>query len=104
MADENSFFKFYRKLLSIRKSNPVFMDGIYKEYLEDSEKVFCFTRTNNTKEILVLLSFSKDYEKVELPEKFHMEGAKVLISNYNAAAESLITLPPYGSVVLIRDK
>lgn len=104
LADENSVFNYYRKLISIRKSNPVFMDGIYKEYLEDSEKVFCFTRTNNTKEILVLLSFSKDYEKVELPEKFHMEGAKVLISNYSAQAESVITLPPYGSVVFIRDK
>ena len=56
------------------------------------------------KEILVLLSFRKDYEMVELSEEFHMEGAKVLISNYSAAAESLIPLPPYGDVVLIRDK
>lgn len=104
LADENSVFNYYRKLISIRKSNPVFMDGIYKEYLEDSEKVFCFTRTNDTKEILVLLSFSKDYEKVELPEEFHIEGAKILISNYSAQAERLITLPPYGAVVFIADK
>ena len=104
MADENSFFKYYRKLLSIRKSNPVFMDGIYKEYLEDSEKVFCFTRTNDTKKILVLLSFSKEDEIVEIPEEFHIEGAKVLISNYSAQAECVITLPPYGAVVFIADK
>ena len=103
MADENSFFKYYRKLLSIRKSNPVFMDGIYKEYLKDSEKVFCFTRTNDTKKILVLLSFSKEDEIVEIPEEFHIEGAKVLISNYSAQAESVITLPPYGAVVFIAD-
>ena len=80
------------------------LHGICKKYLEDSEKVFRFTRSNDTKEILVLLSFSKDYEKVELPEEFHMEGEMVLISNDSTAAESLITLPPYGAVVLIRDK
>ena len=52
----------------------------------------------------MLLSFSKEDEIVEIPEEFHIEGAKVLISNYSAQAESVITLPPYGAVVFIRDK
>ncbi|MGN1164790.1 MAG: alpha-glucosidase [Candidatus Ornithospirochaeta sp.] len=99
IRDEDSVFNYYRRLIAIRKSNRVFTDGLYKEYLEDSEKVFCFTRSNGTEEILVLLSFSSEEEKLTVPDAFDVESAEVLISNYEAAAEKEISLPPYGAAI-----
>ena len=101
IGDEDSVFNYYRKMISIRKTNSVFMDGVYKEYLENSEKVFCFTRSNESEEILVVLSFSNEEEKVSLPMSFDSENSKVLISNYSAVAEREISLPPYGAAVFI---
>ena len=100
-ADPNSVFHYYKKLIALRKENPIMVYGKYELLLEDSEELYVYTRTMDTEKLLVVCSFV-DYEvKFQLPEEFR--GAQCLISNMeNDYTKAEMILKPYEAFVLNR--
>lgn len=100
-ADPDSVFHYYRKLIALRKENPVIVYGKYELLLEDSEELFVFTRTLNAEKLLIVCSFSDQETTFTIPDEF--TAASCLISNTaNTYDQKEIALKPYEAFVLHR--
>ncbi len=98
-ADEDSVYHYYRRLIALRKSCRVLIDGNYEPLLLEDPYVFAYTRTSPDGQILVACNFSGR----EVPCKIldGWEEAEVLIHNEQ---EALLPgrLRPYEAVMLKR--
>jgi len=82
LADPNSVFHYYKKLIQLRKENPVIVYGTYDLLLASDEEIYAFTRTLDEERLLVILNFSKNTPVFHLPENITFANTKLLISNY----------------------
>lgn len=58
--DEDSILHYYQGLLSFRKQHDVIYDGIYQEYMEESNQVYMYERSNALETQLIVCNFSKE--------------------------------------------
>ena len=100
LADPNSVFHYYRKLISLRKMLPVFRDGGFTLLCPEDEQVFAYTRETAGERLLVVCSFSPEPAHFRLPGA--NENAQVLISNYPNPAAGL--LRPYEAWMVYREE
>jgi oligo-1,6-glucosidase len=100
LADPNSIFYYYQKLIRLRKSLPVVVYGRYELLLPEHEQVYAFTRTLQDERLLVVLNFSAQPAVCELPES-GSASAELLIANYPLAQplSSSLVLQPYEARV-----
>lgn len=98
-ADFNSVFHYYKKLIALRKENPIMVYGKYEALMEDSEELFVYTRTMENEKLLVVCSFCDHETKFTIPAEF--VGTSCLIANIeNAYDKAEMTLKPYEAFVL----
>lgn len=101
-ADPDSVFHYYKKLISLRKQNPVIVYGKYELLFEDSEDLYVYTRTLNEDRLLVVCNFSDQEIDFTVPEEF--AGKECLISNMeNTYDNAEITLRPFESFALLNN-
>ena len=101
VADPNSVFHYYQKLIALRKKYPVVVYGKYELLLPEDEELFVYTRTCEDEKLLVVCSFTEQERTIELPEEFI--GAECIISNMdNSYEQKEVTLKPYEAFVLYR--
>lgn len=90
LADENSVFYYYQKLISLRRRSEwseVIVYGDYELLLPDDEAVFAYTRTLDGRKLLVLCNLSDTDQTVVLPEGLAGKEKAVLITNTAEAPE-----------------
>lgn len=98
-ADFNSVFHYYKKLIALRKENPIMVYGKYEALMEDNEQLFVYTRTMDNEKLLVVCSFCDHETKFTIPAEF--VGTSCLISNIeNVYDKAEMTLRPYETFVL----
>ena len=98
-ADPDSVFHYYKKLIELRKKNPIIVYGKYAPLLEDSEELFVYTRTLDEEKLLVVCSFCDHETSFTIPDPF--VGTPCLISNMEDNYDSAeMTLKPYEAFVL----
>jgi oligo-1,6-glucosidase len=102
VADPESIYHYYKKLIQLRKENDVIVYGKYDLLLDDHEQIYAYTRTLKKEKLLVILNFSNHRPIFKLPEDMICRDIEVLISNYEQPEEpdvSSIKLRPYEAVV-----
>ena len=100
-ADPDSVFHYYKKLIALRKENPIMVYGKYELLLADSEELFVYTRTLEHEKLLVVCNFCDHETAFTVPEEF--VGAPCLISNMeNGYDRPEMTLKAYEAFVLMR--
>ena len=95
-------FHYYKKLIQLRKENPIIVYGSYDLILDDHEEIYAFTRTLDDDRLLVILDFSENTPEFNLPENITFATSELLISNYNVDSSVDIhkfTLRPYEARV-----
>ena len=98
-ADPGSVFHYYRKLIALRKQNPVIVYGKYELLFRESQELFVYTRTLGQEKLLVVCNFSPRETPFAVPDEF--VGAPLLISNMeNAYDRAVMDLKPYEAFVL----
>ena len=98
-ADPDSVFHYYKKLIALRKQNPVIVYGRYELRLSDSEELYVYTRTLDNEKLLVVCNFSGRETDFAIPDEF--VGKACLISNAeNTYDKADIILKPYEAFVL----
>ncbi|MDE7341948.1 MAG: alpha-glucosidase [Lachnospiraceae bacterium] len=98
-ADPASVFHYYKKLIALRKQNPIMVYGNYELLLEDSEELFAYTRTLEQEKLLVVCNFTDKKTAITIPAEF--VGMPCLISNLdNRYDKQDIFLEPYEAFVL----
>lgn len=102
LADPNSIFYYYQRLIQLRRQNPILVYGTYELLLAEDEQIYAYTRSYEEERVLVILNFSVDQPVFALPEHISYRRAELMISNYEGdAAADLRHLPlrPYEARV-----
>ena len=95
LADPDSVFHYYQKLIALRKAYPVFRDGAFTLLCPEDEKIFAYTRDTEQGHLLVVCNFSGETLPFEVPEAY--QGSRLLIGNYAADCPGL---RPYEAAML----
>ncbi len=97
LADSDSVFYYYQKLISLRKQYPVIVYGEYRLLLADSEELFVYERRLGDEKLLTVCSFADRETEFEMPKEF--ARGKCLITNYKEPGEAG-WLRPYEAIVM----
>ena len=87
LADPDSVFHYYRRLIALRKRYDVFRDGRFTLLCPEDPQIFAYTRDTDTAHMLVVCNFSGAEAAFSLPEAFR--HAETLIANYPGEPEPL---------------
>ncbi len=100
LAAEKSVYRFYQKLLAIKKTNPAAISGRVEEYDHENKAIVAYSREGEGNRLFVLGNFSKRPVKYTLPG--WTKYAETLLDNYGgfSASQGTVTLKPYQAVVL----
>lgn len=98
LADPDSVFHYYRRLIALRKQYDVFRDGRFTLLCPEDPQIFAYTRDTDTAHMLVVCNFSGAEAAFSLPEAFR--HAETLIANYPGEPE---TLRPWEARILYRE-
>lgn len=103
VADEEAegrILPYYRRLIALRKGQPVISRGRYLPYAMDHPEVFAYIREHGGQRLLVLTNFRAKQAEIEIPLDF-TEGS-ILISNYpERTLDSTIRLEPYEALAIL---
>lgn len=91
LHDENSVFACYKKLIRLRKTWDVFVDGTFRMLLEDDENFFAYQRENAFRKLLVICNFFGC--TLEYPLETDWENMELLIGNYDSIERPEIFRP-----------
>lgn len=95
--DPNSILNYFRKMVQLRKQEPVLIYGDWKIVDLENPSIFAYIRELNGKKILTMLNFKA--ANAVLNTDLDLSKAKVLIGNYPVPAVTK-QLKPYEAVVL----
>ncbi|MBP2058504.1 oligo-1,6-glucosidase [Lactobacillus colini] len=96
LADKNSIFYYYQKLIKLRHELPVITDGEYAVVPgnEKDENIFAYTRKDKDTTLLILLN----YADKTLQHKYKIPSdSEIIISNYSDEEKGI--LRPYEAKV-----
>ena len=95
-SDPNSCLNYFRKIVKLRKDNPVLIYGKYTLIDSDNPDVYAYTRELDGKRILVLLNFRDKAASVKTG--LDLSKGKILLGNYPTASQGE-RLQPYEAVI-----
>ncbi len=101
LQDPDSVLSYYRRLIGFHKHYSILLtEGTFDLLNEDDEDIFMFERRYGNQELIVAANMREKERGITVPA-----GRHLLISNYpmELNGEKLI-LPPYGCVVLEKDR
>lgn len=96
LADKNSVFYTYQKLIELRHNLDIITYGEVKPLLEEHPQIFAYERKLDDKSILVLANFTD--EAVDVPSSIDIEGS-ILINNGTYHSN---VLEPYQAIAILR--
>ncbi|HXY51451.1 MAG TPA: alpha-glucosidase [Terriglobales bacterium] len=98
--DPNSILNVYRKLLSLRRTNPALLEGNYTGLNPDDPNVLSYLRSYKGEAVLVALNMSGTAQQASFnleSQGFPKAGFKSLLTTGQAAAQGQrVSLPPFA--------
>lgn len=96
--DPDSVFAYYKKLIALRHTNEVMVNGVYDVLIPDHPQIYAYTRTLGDKQLLVLCNDSEKEVGVPAEIEEKIAGAQgIFIQNYKDVKAGV--LRPYEAVV-----
>ncbi len=100
--DSNSIYNFYKKMIRIRKENPVISSGSYETLANSNDAVFSYRRFDSANAIIVLVNLSGSEQNAEVSYPNYDPATKDVKTLYGNVIpldfekKFQLTLPPYG--------
>ena len=82
LADKDSIFYFYQKMLAFRKTNPTLIYGDFRLLTIESEQVFAYERKDEEGTFLILLNFTD--EPLLVANFVNVDSYQLLMHNYTS--------------------
>jgi len=92
VGDPGSVFEHYRRLIALRRADPVVTDGEFELLLPDHPSVWAFVRRGSEAELLVAANFSGEVVAAGLPLDGDWTGAAVVLTSL--AGDAPLQPPP----------
>ncbi|MGR2939809.1 alpha-glucosidase [Vibrio vulnificus] len=83
LADSDSIFYHYQKLIELRKQHPAIVYGDFTPLFAEHDSVFAYVRSHQDEQLLVINNFSDQDVSLELPDNLQNKEVNCLICNYN---------------------
>ncbi|WP_372662126.1 alpha-glucosidase [Cohnella sp.] len=105
LKDADSVFRYYQKLIKLRKVHPIMIYGNYDIVAEDHDQIYAYTRTWANEKWLVILNFSNSEAIFKSPDSLQLHSGdhkQLIIANYNDMTEDQLDglrLRPYEARV-----
>lgn len=99
MSDPDSVFRYYQRLIALRKQNPVMVYGDYQLLLQDHEQIYAYTRTLGEVIWLIALNFSETAAILEFDDRYSGMKRELIIGNYPEDGMEPEQLRPYEARV-----
>lgn len=98
----DSPLNYFRKIVALRKNNPVLVYGKYTLLDKKNPSVYAYTREFEGQKMLILLNFSSLNAKTIID--VNTKKARLILSNYpkvpvRNSLKSILTLRPYESII-----
>lgn len=106
LADEDSVFHHYRRLIELRHTVPAVAHGDFRMLAPDHARLYAFTRTHQDTELLVVANFSGEDLPLDEPdalgaaEMARWAEATLLLGNLDAPPSLTAALRPWEARVL----
>ncbi len=99
-SDPNSVLNHFRKMIELRKENPILIYGAYELVAPEHPDIYAYTRALGEKTVLVLLNFSKETSEIKLKDDW--SNHSILINNYSDVEffENSLKMKPYQAIIL----
>jgi oligo-1,6-glucosidase len=104
LADPDSVFHHYRKLIALRHDLDVVTHGDFTLLLPDDERIWAYTRRHDGTELLVLANLSSDEATVVLDDADIVATCELLLGNIpgrSPAFEGEQRLAPWEALVYL---
>ncbi len=101
VADNDSVFHHYRKLIRLRQDHSVIVDGRFALLLPDDEQIYAFTRTLEDQRLVVVANFSSSLAEVDSSALPDLRRAELLLSTH-PESDSWSLRPWESRIYLVR--
>lgn len=97
LNDPTSILNFYKKMIQLKKSNPIFTYGEYDLILENDPSIYAYTRTLEDKKVVIMCNLT-DQMVTFGTEQMILNSEKLLLANQSVEAHQsvkIVSLNPY---------
>lgn len=103
LASQKSIYRYYQKLLELKKTNETAIYGETEEYDHENRKIIAYSRLYEGNRLFVCANFTNRTAVYELPS--WVSDAKLLLSNYESVQQEgrKLTLKPYQAAVFEKE-
>ncbi len=84
LANPDSVFHHYRKLISLRKTEPAIADGTYELLLPEDPDIYAYIRTNGSTQLLIVANCSSHDVEARVPVAAEWLASEVLLCSGTA--------------------
>ena len=96
-----SIYRFYQKILELKKSEEALIYGDTIEYYPSDGSLIAYSRTYEGKRFFVIGNFSARKKKCAIPGDFEADELSVRLANYDRTIVNReLTLKPYEALLL----
>ena len=102
-----SIYRFYQKLLALRKSEKTLIYGSTIEYYPDDRQVISYSRSYGDKRFLIVGNFSGTRADFIMPGDFELDELTICMTNRgrtDAEVEEIMHLKPYEAILFKEKK
>ncbi|HFQ4955254.1 TPA: alpha-glucosidase [Vibrio vulnificus] len=92
LADSDSIFYHYQKLIELRKQHPAIVYGDFTPLFAEHDSVFAYVRSHQDEQLLVINNFSDQDISLALPDNLQNKEVNCLIYNYDPLDMLSVTL------------
>ncbi|TQM63759.1 alpha-glucosidase [Humibacillus xanthopallidus] len=100
-ADPNSVFHHFRRLIELRRTHPVLVEGRFKLLLPDHEQIWAVTRTLGDQVLVMVANCSSEPTMMPLAAVPDLAEAQILLATHGPA--TLERLEPWESRIYLLD-
>lgn len=102
MNNPDSIYHYYKKLIQLRKENPILVYGDFELILPEHEQIFAYMRRLENEKMVVITNLFPVEIEFLLPFELGDKSKEIVISNYQVIPQENIrklTLKPYEARV-----
>ena len=91
VADDDSVFHYYRKLIKLRKELAVITTGDYTDLMPDHPQLFCYRRQSDKQTLVCINNYYGQEAECQLPETLNVKQGRYILGNYSDSQQQVPT-------------